>query len=112
MIPESPVIIFTKNFKGKFLLYKEEEKIKKAFPFIMDKYGGFLPLSPSNTAMEVLVRVYIIKAVIFDPISVSSDCHPYICIKVGNQYYNDSEKTKNGTSDKEYMIARHVIYVF
>ncbi len=96
------------EFKGNFLLYKDDDDIKNEFAYIFDKNGGFLPLSPSNAAIEVLVRVYIIKATIFDPICLSTDCHPYISIKIGDRVFNDSEKDKFETSDKEYIIARHV----
>jgi hypothetical protein len=85
-----------------------QNEMKKEFPSIMGKYGGFLPMSPSNTAIDVLVRVYIIEATITDPIYVSGECYPYICIKVGERTYSDS-KVINDTADKKYLIARQAL---
>ena len=90
------------NFKGKFLLYRETDKMKQTFDSIFKKYDGFLALSPPNTPISFKIRIYIIKAIV-NMIGVHK---PYLCINIGDKIYENVNCFKQNTNDKEFLIAK------
>lgn len=74
------------QFKGNFLLYKNEPQLHDKFDQnILNRYGGFLRLISSNTSVQLKVRVYIIKATKLNPIRDNGSCDPFLSVRIGDK---------------------------
>lgn len=81
------------NLKGNFIIYKKDESLDESFQILLNRNGGFLKMVPSNSPIQVRVRVYIIKAFIFNP--PKGECNPYLSVQIGDKiqegnYQNNS----------------------
>ncbi len=86
-------------FKGNFLLYSQEEELRKNFErTVIKRYGGFLRLLPSNTPVQVKARIYIIKATLTS-VRDSGVCDPYLSIEIGDKIIEDVTNVRNNTTD-------------
>ena len=84
------------QFKGNFLIYKEDEKhLDENLKKILDRFGAFFKTIPSNMPVHVKIRVYIIKASIFNPIR--AQCNSYLSLQIDESVQETLEDIKYNT---------------
>jgi otoferlin len=84
------------QFKGNFLIYKENERdLNENLKKILDRFGAFFKTIPSNMPVQVKVRVYIIKASIFNPIR--AQCNSYLSLQIDEVVHETLEDIKYNT---------------
>ena len=84
------------QFKGNFLIYKEDDKhIDDNLKKILERFGAFFQTAPSNAPVQVKIRVYIIKAAIFSPLR--AQCNPYLSLQINEQVQETLEDIKYNT---------------
>ena len=92
------------QFKGNFLIYKEDDKhLYDNLRLILSRFGAFFNTIHSNAPIQVKVRVYIIKASIFNPIR--AQCNPYLSLQV-------DEQTRETLEDIKYNCVEPVFGSF
>ena len=52
------------------------------------------PGAPSNIAVKVLVRVYVVLAKELHPQDLNGKADPYLILRIGNKVFNDKENYK------------------
>ncbi|XP_061899143.1 otoferlin-like isoform X1 [Entelurus aequoreus] len=75
------------KFKGSMCMYKVSEDQ----PRDLDSNMGMFQNIPHNDPVNVLVRVYIIRATDLHPADINGKADPYIAIKLGNTEVKDKE---------------------
>ncbi|XP_061780505.1 otoferlin-like isoform X2 [Nerophis lumbriciformis] len=75
------------KFKGSMCMYKVSEDL----PRDLDSNMGMFQNIPHNDPVNVLVRVYIIRATDLHPADINGKADPYIAIKLGNTEVKDKE---------------------
>jgi hypothetical protein len=81
------------------MLYNEDNELKENFErTVLKRYGGFFRLNPPNTPVHVKVRIYIVKASL-SPIRDNGVCDPYICLRIGDRYIDDTVSLRQNTTD-------------
>ncbi|XP_061750148.1 otoferlin-like [Nerophis ophidion] len=75
------------KFKGSMCMYKVSEDL----PRDSDSNMGMFQNIPNNDPVNVLVRVYIIRATDLHPADINGKADPYIAIKLGKTEVKDKE---------------------
>lgn len=85
--------------KGKFLIYKEDDKENQCFEYsILKRHGGFLKLAPPNVPIVVKVRIYVVKAFV-GSIRDNGICDPYLTLQIGDKIIEDYESRQSNTTE-------------
>ena len=92
-------------FKGKFLIYKQDQTVDNRFKKLMT-HGGFLGMKTRNFPLYVRVRVYIIRAEISNLVDISQQCEPYVVLKCGDKVIDDSTRRLPYNPDHNYDFGR------
>jgi hypothetical protein len=83
-----------------------EDPFDEDFRILLKRYGGFLKMStPANTPVKIKVRVYIIKAYLYDSITLNN-CEPYVSINIGDEHHNKSEPVKTNKTNINPLFAQ------
>ncbi|KAG7460806.1 hypothetical protein MATL_G00202750 [Megalops atlanticus] len=90
------------RFKGSLCMYKLplSDEISREAGF--DPNMGMFQSIPHNDPINVLVRVYVVRATDLHPADINGKADPYICIKLG----------KSEIKDKENYISKQLNPVF
>ncbi|XP_061097986.1 otoferlin [Conger conger] len=90
------------RFKGSLCMYKLplSEEVSREAGF--DPNMGMFQSIPHNDPINVLVRVYVVRATDLHPADINGKADPYICIKLG----------KSEIKDKENYISKQLNPVF
>ncbi|KAM9788060.1 otoferlin-like [Syngnathus typhle] len=86
------------KFKGSLCMYKVSDDLPRDF----DSNMGMFQNIPHNDPINVLVRVYVIRATDLHPADINGKADPYIVIKLG----------KNEVKDKENYISKQLNPLF
>ncbi|KAM8858333.1 fer-1-like protein 6 [Synchiropus picturatus] len=92
---------FVGKFKGRFCLYKLSDERKWTHDRVLGSYRVSRGI-PSNTPMQVLLRIYIVSATNLHPADPDGKADPYIVIRVG----------KNEIKDRDNYIPKQLNPVF
>lgn len=93
-------------FKGKFLIYKQDQTTDSKFKKIMTQSGGFLGINTRNTTMSYRIRVYIIRAEISNLVDIRSQFEPYVVLKCGDKVIDDSVRRLPYNPEHTYDFGR------
>uniref|UniRef100_A0A3Q3K9H7 Otoferlin n=1 Tax=Monopterus albus TaxID=43700 RepID=A0A3Q3K9H7_MONAL len=77
------------KFKGSLCLYKVSDDMPRDMSF--DSNMGMFQNIPSNDPINVLVRIYVIRATDLHPADINGKADPYIAIKLGKSEIKDKE---------------------
>uniref|UniRef100_A0A669E6U9 Otoferlin n=1 Tax=Oreochromis niloticus TaxID=8128 RepID=A0A669E6U9_ORENI len=77
------------KFKGSLCMYKVSDDMPRDMNF--DSNMGMFNNIPSNDPINVLVRIYVIRATDLHPADINGKADPYIAIKLGKTEVKDKE---------------------
>uniref|UniRef100_A0A3Q2WTE5 Otoferlin n=1 Tax=Haplochromis burtoni TaxID=8153 RepID=A0A3Q2WTE5_HAPBU len=77
------------KFKGSLCMYKVSDDMPRDMNF--DSNMGMFNNIPSNDPINVLVRIYVIRATDLHPADINGKADPYIAIKLGKTEIKDKE---------------------
>nr|XP_029131782.1 otoferlin-like [Labrus bergylta] len=77
------------KFKGSMCMYKVSDDMQRDMSF--DSNMGMFQNIPHNDPINILVRVYVIRATDLHPADINGKADPYIAIKLGKTEIKDKE---------------------
>ncbi|XP_015247647.1 PREDICTED: otoferlin-like [Cyprinodon variegatus] len=77
------------KFKGSLCMYKVSDETQREMNF--DSNLGMFQNIPNNDPINVLVRIYVVRATDLHPADINGKADPYIAIKLGKTEIKDKE---------------------
>ncbi|XP_060919336.1 otoferlin-like [Labrus mixtus] len=77
------------KFKGSMCMYKVSDDMQRDMSF--DSNMGMFQNIPHNDPINILVRIYVIRATDLHPADINGKADPYIAIKLGKSEIKDKE---------------------